>query len=553
MHHYISKIAVLLLICLFLAGCQNDLTKSVEKTDQTVYQLIDNGWKDGQVAEDANYMISENNICLDESIIQDISQKNELSLADVVAIASKYSREYATEREKLYLTALNHADIKHFYETELFSDIRSGQVKNGPDEAAGGTSNTGFSKLLATGARIGSNVSIGWLDILSGDLKSGLSTVVSAVITQPILRGAGRKVALENLTQAQRNTLYQIRDFNRFRKVYITFIINSYYEALILQKRLSNAQEYHDILVNTFTKLEKRSKVGKVSKHQFEQINQDILDAKSICTQRKQEYIDALDRLKLAISVPLETNITLDQNELDALILSINQENVFQEQRAIDIALDQRLDLINANDKVEDALRKVDVAADAIRAELNLIGYVQSNGNRAGRGAFGANPGELSETQKQFDLSLQLKLPLDRVSEKYAYRRSLITLEAQQRYHQELTDIVISEIRSAHRRMQIAGQRYQFDKESCTVAEKRSKNAMLLLQYDRASTRDLLDSYDDLFDSRDAAAESLINYISASLDLYRDTGVIKVLPDGKWENRLPATADSENDGPVALN
>src|SRR5262249_18888091 len=41
---------------------------------------------------------------------------------------------------------------------------------------------------------------------------------------QPLLRGAGKAVTLEPLTQAERNLLYIIRDFAKFRQEFFVFI-----------------------------------------------------------------------------------------------------------------------------------------------------------------------------------------------------------------------------------------------------------------------------------------------------------------------------------------
>ena len=236
-----------------------------------------------------------------------------------------------------------------------------------------------------------------------------------------------------------------------------------------------------------------------------------------------------------------DTEITLDHNEYNTLQGSIGTDTIIQEENAVEIAMDQRLDLINAFDKVADAYRKVDVAADAIRAELNLVGYVQSDAGGSGTGLFGANQAQLRSTENQYELSLQLKLPLDRLAEKNAYRRALISLSSQQRAHLDLTDNIASQVRNAHRTMLESKERYQNEEESCTIAEKRAQDSLLLIQYGRASTRDLLDSYDDLFDSNDAVSDSLMDYVSASMDFYRDTGIIKILPDYSWSSQVPST------------
>jgi hypothetical protein len=55
---------------------------------------------------------------------------------------------------------------------------------------------------------------------------------LSASVTQPLLRGSGRQIVQENLTQAERNALYQIRSFNRYRQTFVVSIVNDYYRVL---------------------------------------------------------------------------------------------------------------------------------------------------------------------------------------------------------------------------------------------------------------------------------------------------------------------------------
>ena len=43
-------------------------------------------------------------------------------------------------------------------------------------------------------------------------------------LIQPLLRGGGRAVTLEPLTQVERNLLYEIRNFARFRKTFYVAI-----------------------------------------------------------------------------------------------------------------------------------------------------------------------------------------------------------------------------------------------------------------------------------------------------------------------------------------
>ncbi|MHC5087231.1 MAG: TolC family protein [Planctomycetota bacterium] len=533
-------------LCLVLAGlavtgCDPNLAQTVEETDAAVYTIIDNAWDDSYGSRD-NYIIDSNDPN-PESATLAMVLVDRLTLSDAVALATVQNRDYATEKETLYLTALEQTDIRHLYEPMPFAGGEGGYYKDGPDEGAGAYAGAGFEQLLATGARISTDISLGWVDILSGDIRSGFSTIATAAITQPLLRGAGRKIALENLTQAEQNTLYQIRSFNRFRKEFVTAIMTDYYRLLQLNDERINARDYYFALAEMQKKLKKRTVAGKLPRYELEQAEQDQMNAMSDYVRAQKDYDDALDAFKLRLAIVPSRPIQLDMNELIALRESVGADIALSPQQAVEIALEQRLDLANVSDGILDAERKVDVAADAIRAELNLIGIANPQ-NPSGRASVPSrslsNGTDLELTRDRYAVALQLDLPIDRLFEKNEYRRSLITLMQQQRAYQQASDTVVLEVQTSHRRMSEAHQRYQIEQKSTQLAEKRTASTLLLLQYGRANTRDTLDAREDYLDAKNAETEALIDYAIATLEFFRDTEIMKIKPDGLWEKSLSA-------------
>src|SRR5262249_23787034 len=57
-----------------------------------------------------------------------------------------------------------------------------------------------------------------------GNTPSTTVSTLSLDVIQPFLRGGGWAVTLEPLTQAERNLLYAIRDFAKFRQEFFVFI-----------------------------------------------------------------------------------------------------------------------------------------------------------------------------------------------------------------------------------------------------------------------------------------------------------------------------------------
>jgi hypothetical protein len=199
----------------------------------------------------------------------------------------------------------------------------------------------------------------------------------------------------------------------------------------------------------------------------------------------------------------------------------------FAEEQAVDVALSQRLDLVNSADAIGDAERKVFVAADGLGAELNLVSrtYIPSR--------------DLTSDSRHFtdwaQALLEMDVPVDRVLEQNIYRKALITLLQKQREYEEATDIVALEVRQAYRDLTEAAERYRIQAEGLELARKRYDNTLLLLQYRRTNSRRVLRAQRDYFDAQNIATEALVNYTIATLNFYRDTGVIQVRPDGMWQ------------------
>jgi len=71
----------------------------------------------------------------------------------------------------------------------------------------------------------------------------------------------------------------------------------------------------------------------------------------------------------------------------------------------------------------------------------------------------------------------------------------------------------------------------------------------LLLDAGRVSVRILLDSQDSLLEAQNAVTSALINHQIAILNFFNDIGLLKVKPDGMWEQekewQITKTEDKE--------
>jgi len=525
--HVCLILCALVCLCTWL-GCARHNYK--QEADDQVYNIIDQKWNEDFGTKN-NYKISDtmpspNDIQIKE---KEITSFGVLTLPQAVALATAQNHEYQTQKEELYIRALDLRLTRHEFEYQFFGGAGGGYNADDNDEVVGVESNIGFNRLLAGGTRISTELTAAWVDVLTGNLRGGLASILSATVAQPLLRGSDRRVVLENLTQAERDTLYQVRSFNRFRKTFVVSVISQYYVVLQKHDAIENARNNYITLAYIYDSVEKLANAGRVPLLELDRIRQDKLQAQNIYSQAEKEYKQALDEFKITLNLPTTTELRLDEKEFEALRTAKMAEPDFTEAKAVEAALLQRLDLVNGVDAIIDAQRKVFVATDGLRADANFVGTTSvTSARRAGRGT-------VDWMREEYGLGLELNLPLDRVPEQNIYRKALITLNQRQREYELAADTIALQVRQAHRDLTEAAERYKVLLEALELARQRFNNTFLLLQYSRTSSRRVLQAQNDLFEAQNDAAQAIVDYNIATLNFYRDTGSLQVLPDGMWK------------------
>ncbi len=237
LYNYPCKNCVCLILCALTClcswlGCAQHNYK--KEADDQVYNIIDRKWDEDFGAKN-NYKISDTVPSPNDIQIEgEVTSFGVLTLPQAVALATAHNREYQTQKEELYIKALDLRLTRHEFEYQFFGGVSGGYNADRNNEAIGVETSVGFNRLLAGGTRISTELAAAWVEVLTGNLRGGLASILSATVTQPLLRGSDRKIVLENLTQAERDTLYQVRFFNRFRKAFVVSVISQYY--VILQK-----------------------------------------------------------------------------------------------------------------------------------------------------------------------------------------------------------------------------------------------------------------------------------------------------------------------------
>jgi outer membrane protein TolC len=468
----------------------------------------------------------------------------------LLAYAIANAPEYRSEKEELFLATLGLIVERHLWGPRFFAAVTgqlTGEVEdNDSDTALSVIGSVGVTQRLPYGGSVSATALADYVSFLrqasttseSYDTSTGLRFSLDL----PLLRGAGKNSSrYNNRIQAERDLIYAVRDFDRFRREFLVDIASTYFDILRRQRQLANRERQLvslDRLTNQFNAL---AEAGRVPPFQAERAEQRVLFRRNSLLNQQENYTRTLEQLKLRIGMdvtrPLEivpVSVTLPRPEINL-------------EASIELAYQQRLDLQNERDRVDDSRRDVRVARNQLGPDLDLeADLILPTTSATAEPTFDLDPGE-----SEYDIALTLDLPLDREIELADYRASLVRLERQRRSFRTEADRVALDVRRAVRAIEQALYTLDLQERNVEIAQRR--NIQIKLNQRSLGAKEVIDAEEDLLDARDLYDAALSSLQSSILDYLLGTGQLRVDAQGRWqapEGLMQIEADGE---PTPLN
>jgi outer membrane protein TolC len=400
-------------------------------------------------------------------------------------------------------------------------------------ESINAQTSLGARYLLRGGGEVALNLTNNFTRFLTGDVSEVNGGALVGSVTQPLLRGRGI-VASESLLQAERDLLYQLRLFTRFRKQFAVDVASQYYSVLLNREAVIN--NFAGLNANNLQLERERAfqAEGLRTLLQVGRLEQSSLQLDLRWTSSITRYKRSLDAYKILLGLTANDNIVLDENEMTLIAETGMASPELNLDEAIEAALQTRLDLYTQLDLVQDAARKIRVAANALRpgVDLTLGVAVPDSGN--------STLGELDFEDAVYSAGLAFDLGLDRRAERNDYRRSLISYESARRAYLLATDNVKFAVIDAWRRMTEARKSYDINVTSVQINERRVEEAELRAELGLGDVQDTVDSQTDLTAARTELTRAIVNHNIAKLEFWRDVGLLYVRDDGSLEEGIAA-------------
>lgn len=454
-----------------------------------------------------------------------------LTLKDALIIAAKNNREYKSAKEDVYLSALSLTYQRYLYRIQR--DI-SGSVNwsssNG-DENISGNLNFSLVKWLAQGAKISFDITTYLTKLLSGSKENAYQNAMSLNIFQPLFQGAGRLVARENLVQAERNVVYQIRSFLRYQRSFSVQVAEKYYRIILARSNLDNYWKNYQFLKDTRERIEMLAAAGRIPPLQADQARQNEYSAYQQWIQAANDYKQQEDEFKIFLGLSPEKPIELDIKGLEFFLEKGLPHIGIDEKNTIDYALSHRLDLMTYSDYVYDAERALAIAKNSLKSKIDFSGSISSSTEE--KSGF-----DLEFKQPSYSAGIDFELPTGKISERNRYKQALINLERKYRDFTLKRENVKLEIINSIRALEEAYQSYIVQKNSLELATRRVESTDLMLQAGRATTRDLLEAQESYLRAKNALSSAIVNYLISYLNLLKNTENLQLDENGVWKGDL---------------
>jgi hypothetical protein len=201
----------------------------------------------------------------------------------------------------------------------------------------------GYGKLLNTGGQLlmGFANQLVFNFVGQNPIQPTVQSSLPISFVQPFLRGAGRAVVLENLTQAERNLLYAVRSFAKFRQEFVVTTLTggqiAQFGTNVVSQGFTGGANNDPVvgfipLLNLFNTvdLDRRNvaafeqlavlykeliegEASGLSQLQVDQVESQLQSARQQLVTDKLNYRNNLDQYKIQLGMPPDTPVVLDR------------------------------------------------------------------------------------------------------------------------------------------------------------------------------------------------------------------------------------------------
>lgn len=343
-------------------------------------------------------------------------------------------------------------------------------------------------------------------------------TEIEMGIEQPLLRGLGKEYQLSGLFGAKFGLRTAYRDLYIAQVQLILRTVQTVYEIIKLEKFLSLDVESVERIEKFYRSTKLKEKIGLSDALDVYRAEIELRQARDTQKGTMERLEDAMDLLRELLGLPLYA-FTNDPLRIEAPLLY--HPNTLGLQEAIEIALNERIELEQARDEWRESERLSRLAEKNLLPELNLvINYANTGFARA------FSQSMTKHRENTWGIGLTSSTGADPLTDQIAYDQSLVAIGGAKRSIEQTEVNIILDVKKIMRQMERAEEKIRVQKEQIRTAEGELYLANIKLGRGMADNLIVIQAEKGLKSAQQAYWSAFIEHIVGEFELLGAIGLL---------------------------
>jgi outer membrane protein len=343
------------------------------------------------------------------------------------------------------------------------------------------------------------------------------TTDVRLLLSQPLLRGIGPNTTFFNLTNARRARQGQERTLALAKQRVAVEVASAFFAVISQRQLLEVARQSLERTEGLLKSSEARLEVGLASKLDVFRAELQAAQARDAMVRSRSALSSALERFRALLAIPPS-----DPVEPEASALPEADDRFEPVEALVRRALEARLEVEEARDRVGDARRSASLASQ------NLLPQIDLNVGMTRTGYGGSFKNAWSAADRQVEVFLSGSYPLQQSANRASQATTRIEVGARERAVQQMELDIEREVRQALRDLEQIRQSVALQRRAVEVAAQQRRLAVLRYERGLGNNFDVVDAEGSLVAARSALVQLQTTYAVARLDLKRTVGTLDV-------------------------
>jgi len=338
-------------------------------------------------------------------------------------------------------------------------------------------------------------------------------TGMDFVLTQPLLRGFNTNYNLQGVKQSEYLLRSSQRDLYLTQVSVVLAAVSAVYEVIRRREILRLQKSSYDRLTGHTEAAGVKQKMGMATAIDVYRARIKLKQAESLLVTSREAYQDALDNLRIILTVPLERELDVSA-PLTYSVIHVEEKN------ALLVSISERVEIIQIKDLIAYMELQAKAAKHNILPDIDLTLQYSSKGSDSGLKE------SLNRNKGSVEIGLASSGNMSRTREKAAYERSRIAIQSASRLLGLKQDEIKREVKISLRNIYRARENIAIQREQIIQAKGKLELAKVKFSRGLAGNFDLIEAETELRSAEINLISAVIQYIEGQYRLKAAMGTL---------------------------